>query len=70
MNGYYIKNIEETNKKGAKGRLKIEASNLSDFHGLLEKAEKEACQLNETLGRLRNFELDIDFSVADPTSEP
>lgn len=69
MEGYYSKNLYGTEEKNAKGRLKIEAMNLTEFKELLERAEKEACQLNETLSKLRNFEFDIDFSIADSTSE-
>lgn len=68
--GHYIKNIYDAQGKNAKGRLSIEASNIPEFRELLQKAEKEACQLSETLYRLRNFEFDIDFSIAEPTSEP
>ncbi len=68
--GHYIKNICGTQGKNAKGRLSIEVSNIPEFQELLQKAEKEACQLNETLRRLRNFEFDIDFSIAESTSEP
>ena len=56
-------------RKNAKGRLKIEAVNLSEFKELLDKAEKEACQLGATLNKLHNFEFTIDFSVVDSTSE-
>lgn len=69
MEGYFEQNICGTSKMNDKGRLHIEALNISEFHRLLEKAEKEACQLNETLGRLRNFQFDIDFSINEPTSE-
>ena len=69
MNGYYTKNLYGDNGTNAKGRLKIEASNLPEFKELLEKVEKEARQLNETISRLRNFEFNIDFSIAESTSE-
>ena len=69
MNGYYTKNLYGDNGTNAKGRLKIEASNLPEFKELLEKVEKEARKLNETISRLRNFEFNIDFSIAESTSE-
>ena len=68
MEGYYTKNLYGTPDKNSKGRLRIEAMNITEFNLLLEKAEKEACQLNETLSKLRRFELEIDFSVEEPTS--
>lgn len=68
MNGYYTKNLYGNNGTNAKGRLKIEASNLPEFKELLEKVEEEARQLNETISRLRNFEFNIDFSIAESTS--
>lgn len=69
MEGYYTKNLYGMPEKNAKGRLRIEAVNLPVFKELLDKAEKEACQLNETLSKLRNFDFDIDFSIVDSTSE-
>lgn len=69
MEGYFSKNPYGVAEKNAKGRLKIEAVNLSEFKGLLDTAEKEACQLRETLNKLHNFEFTIDFSVVDSTSE-
>ena len=69
MGGYYIENLYGASEKNAKGRLKIQAVNFLEFKELLEKAEKEACQLNETLSKLHNFEFDIDFSVDDFNSK-
>lgn len=69
MEGYFSKNPYGVAEKNAKGRLKIEAVNLSEFKELLDKAEKEACQLGATLNKLHNFEFTIDFSVIDSTSE-
>ena len=60
MEGYYTKNLDGNEK----GRLKIEVSNLPEFNELLKQAESEARQLNETVTRLRNFQLAIDFSIA------
>ena len=69
MQGYYTENLNGDSETNAKGRLRIEVSNLPEFDELLKKAESEAGQLNETLTRLRNFQFDIDFSIADPISE-
>ena len=69
MQGYYTENLNGDSETNAKGRLRIEVSNLPEFNELLKKAESEASQLNETLTRLRNFQFDIDFSIADSISE-
>ena len=69
MEGYFQKNPYGVSEKKAKGRLKIAAVNLSEFQELLDKAEKEACQLRETLNKLHNFEFTIDFSVIDSASK-
>lgn len=69
MEGHYTRNLYGEQERNAKGRLKIEASNLPEFRELLKQAEKEAGQLNATLSRLHNFEFSIDFSVAETTSE-
>ena len=68
MEGYYIKDIPDS-EANTKGRLKIDVSNLPEFEELLKKAGAEAKQLNETLKKLREFQLDIDFRIAEPTSE-
>lgn len=68
MEGYYIKNITD-NEENTKGRLKINVSNLPEFEELLKKAGAEAEQLNETLEKLREFQLDIDFGIEKPTLE-
>ncbi len=69
MKGYYTENLDRNGETNEKGRLKIEVSNLPEFNELLKQAESEARQLNETLTRLRNFQLDIDFSIAASISE-
>ena len=56
------------------GEVNKETQYALDYFGvkapeLLEKVEKEARQLNETISRLRNFEFNIDFSIAESTSE-
>lgn len=69
MKGHYTENLDRNGETNEKGRLKIEVSNLPEFNELLKQAESEARQLNETLTRLRNFQLDIDFSIATSISE-
>ena len=64
VKGYYRKGCPKSDS----GRLSIEAMNLPDFYNLIKQAKKEADQLNKTLGRLENFELNIDFSVGETTS--
>lgn len=68
MEGYYIKNFPDSGAN-AKGRLKINVSNLPEFEELLKKAGAEAEQLNETLKKIREFQIDIDFSITGPTLE-
>lgn len=58
MEGYYN---EE------KGMLHIYIRNVSELNELLEKAEKEACQLNDTINRLKRFNLEVVFSASNIT---
>lgn len=51
------------------GRLKIEVMNLPEFNALLEQAKREADQLQKTINRLENFELNIDFNVERKATE-
>lgn len=67
MQGYYVEDVDATYLKNAKGRLYIDAVNVPEFQKLLEQAEKEACQLNETLGKLRRFEFEIDVTISKTT---
>lgn len=60
MEGYYSK---ERAPQSPKGRLHIEVTNLQEFEELIRQAKSEADQLQETINRLRYFELEIDFSV-------
>lgn len=64
MHGYYRKDCPESGS----GRLSIEAMNLPEFYDLINQAKKEADQLNQTLGRLENFEINIDFRIGETTS--
>lgn len=43
--------------------LMISAKNIPEFYDLLTQAEKEAQQLNDTIGKLSRFEFDIEFSA-------
>ena len=45
--------------------LKIAAKNFPEFRSLLERAEKEAQQLHETLRKLSCFEINLELSVQD-----
>jgi hypothetical protein len=45
------------------GCLRIEVSNLPEFKELIEQAKREADQLQETINRLRYFDLNINFEV-------
>lgn len=69
MEGYYTKNLYGNGETNEKGRLKIAVSNLPEFDELMKQVESESRQLNETLTRLKDFQLAIDFSIAAPISE-
>ena len=43
--------------------LMVSAKNFVEFNDLLERAQKEAQQLNETLRKLSCFEFDFQVSV-------
>lgn len=68
MKGYYRYECTGTSSGVPSGRLSIEAMNLPEFHALIKQAKKEAGQLNQTLGRLENFEFNIDFGIKESTS--
>ncbi len=63
MKGYYDKEHSANGSGIPTGRLKIEVMNLPEFNALLEQAKSEADQLQKTINRLENFELNIDFEV-------
>ncbi|MBR3585844.1 MAG: hypothetical protein IKO00_07490 [Oscillospiraceae bacterium] len=48
-----------------KNSLLISARNFTEFRELLEKAEKEAQQLHETLRKLSCFEINVQLSIGD-----
>ena len=67
IKGYYMQEeFSEVSEKPT-GCLRIEVSNLPEFEELIEQAKKEADQLQETLNRLRYFDLNIDFEVKEKT---
>lgn len=47
-------------------KLMISAENIPELHELIDKAKKEAEQLNQTLNQLSHFDLSIRFSVGNP----
>ncbi len=69
IEAHYNKNVYGIQGEEATGRLQIEVTNIPEFYELLQRAEKEAHQLNETISRLKSFELNIDFSIANSTLE-
>ena len=46
-------------------RLMVSVRNIPEFHALLEKAQKEAEQLNNTIAQLSRFDLVVSFDVLD-----
>ena len=65
MKGYYV---QENSGKGLEvptGRLNINVTNLPEFQKLIRQAKQEADQLQSTINRLSNFELNIDFGVSE-----
>lgn len=67
MKGYYTPEKSGEVSEKSTGCLRIEVSNLSEFKELIEQAKREADQLQETLNRLRYFDLNIDFEVKEKT---
>lgn len=63
MDGFYLSKVPGASEETIEGQLEINVTNLPEFNELLQQAEKEACQLNKTLGRLRWFSLNIRFSA-------
>lgn len=47
-----------------KNSLKMAARNFTEFRELIERAEKEAQQLHETLRMLSCFEFNIELSIS------
>lgn len=69
MKGYYDMEYSANGMGVPTGRLKIEVMNLPEFNALLEQAKREADQLQKTINRLENFELNIDFNVERKATE-
>lgn len=64
MEGYFVPNPETENNQN-KGILNISVTNIGEFKKLIEKASKEACQLSETIDRLRRFDLQVEILTKD-----
>lgn len=46
-----------------KGKLHVSINKIPEFRELLEKAKKEAQQLNQTIQALSCFTIEVDFST-------
>ena len=62
MEGYYDSEHSGKGLETPTGQLNIEVRNLPEFKELVEQAKYQAGQLQQTINRLSNFELKIDFS--------
>lgn len=62
MEGYYDSEYSGKGLETPTGQLNIEVRNLPEFKELVEQAKYQAVQLQQTISRLSNFELKIDFS--------
>ena len=56
-------------KESETGILHIYAKNLPQFSELVERAEKEAQQLHQTLHELSHFTIDIQFAADEISRE-
>lgn len=65
MNGYFEQDAAPGNDRTSKGVLNINVTNIEEFKTLIDKAKKEACQLNETIDKLHSFQLHIELSTKD-----
>lgn len=63
MEGHYDGNVYGTGSAVPDGTLSINVTNIPEFNELLQQAKKEANQLQQTIDRLSNFELNINFAV-------
>lgn len=64
MEGYFKKNSagsDAPDSQTPKGTLYIDITNIPQLDELIIQAEKESEQLQETIGRLRRFNLEIEF---------
>lgn len=64
MEGYYDSEYRGKGLEVPTGQLNIEVKNLPEFKELVEQAKYQADQLQQTINRLSNFELKIDFSCS------
>ena len=62
MEGYYDSEYSGKGLETPTGQLNIEVKNLPEFKELAEQAKYQADQLQQTINRLSNLELNIDFS--------
>lgn len=60
MEGYYTKGSDSST-----GILRIEVKNLPEFEKMVNRAKEEADQLQRTINRMKNFEMEITFSTGD-----
>ena len=63
MEGYYEKENGDKGLEVSTGRLHVEVMNLPEFQELVNQVKQEADQLQTTINRLSNFELNIDFNI-------
>lgn len=63
MQGYYEREHSGKGLEVPTGRLHINVTNLPEFQKLIDKAKREADQLQATVNQLSNFNLSIDFTV-------
>lgn len=68
VEGYYVRENSGERLKTPIGQLNINVTNVPEFQELIEQAKQEADQLHNTINRLSNFELKIDFGISEPTS--
>lgn len=68
MQGHYEREHSGKGLEVPTGRLHIEVTNLPEFQKLIDKAKREADQLQATVNQLSDFDLDIDFSISKPTT--
>lgn len=69
MKGYYMETETGKGMRVPTGRLRIEVKDLPEFEDLLNQAKQEVDQLQNTINRLSNFELNIDFDINESISE-
>ena len=63
MEGYYDSEYSGKGLETPTGQLNIEVKNLPEFKELVEQAKYQSGQLQQTINRLSNFELKIDWNT-------